>query len=81
MDKRKKVDPSNKDCAYCETSGAKLTCGKCKAAHYCSQACQRQHWKNGHKEKCIAPDKSLGLARVLGVGGGWRQPSYATTGA
>ena len=46
----KKIDPSNKDCAYCETSGAKLTCAKCKAAHYCSKACQKQHWKNGHRE-------------------------------
>jgi hypothetical protein len=52
-----KIDPSNKDCAYCETSGAKLTCGACKAAHYCRKACQKQHWKNGHKRMCIAPDK------------------------
>ena len=57
MEKSKKIDPSNKDCAYCETSGAKLTCGACKAAHYCSKACQKQHWKNGHKERCVAPEK------------------------
>ena len=53
----KKAGSSNKDCAYCGTSGAKLTCGKCKAAHYCSKPCQKQHWKNGHKERCLAPEK------------------------
>jgi hypothetical protein len=57
METSKKIDPSNKDCANCGTSGAKLTCGACKAAHYCSKACQKQHWKNGHKGACIAPDK------------------------
>ena len=57
MDKQKKIDPCNKDCANCGTSGAKLTCGACKAAHYCSKACQKQHWKNGHKGACIAPEK------------------------
>ena len=55
MDHKKGADPSKKDCAYCETSEAKLTCGKCKAAHYCSKACQKQHWKNGHKEECVKP--------------------------
>jgi TPR repeat protein len=59
MDKKKKksFDPSIKDCANCGTSGAKLTCGQCKAAHYCSKACQKQHWKNGHKGMCFAPEK------------------------
>ena len=55
--KQKKIDPSNKECANCETSGATFTCAKCKAAHYCSKACQKQHWKNGHKGACVAPEK------------------------
>jgi hypothetical protein len=57
MDKKKSADPSAKKCSNCGTSGAKLTCGACKAAHYCSKACQKQHWKNGHKGSCIAPEK------------------------
>lgn len=57
MDKQKKTDPNNKDCASCGTSGAKLTCAACKAAHYCSRACQKQHWKNGPKGMCVAPEK------------------------
>ena len=61
MDKQKQekkiIDPSKKDCTNCGTSGAKLTCGACKASHYCSKACQKQHWKNGHKGACMTPDK------------------------
>ena len=56
MDKKKAADPSIKDCAYCGTSGAKLTCANCKAAHYCSKACQKQHWKNG-QGNVVAPEK------------------------
>jgi hypothetical protein len=29
MDKQNKVDPSNRDYTYCETSGAKLACAAC----------------------------------------------------
>jgi len=55
--KKKAADPSLKDCANCETNGAKLTCAKCKATHYCSKACQTQHWKNGHKALCVTPEE------------------------
>ncbi|XP_076891722.1 ubiquitin carboxyl-terminal hydrolase 18-like [Bidens hawaiensis] len=27
-------------------------CARCKAVRYCSESCQRSHWKSGHKEKC-----------------------------
>lgn len=27
-------------------------CGRCKQARYCSQACQKAHWKAGHKIEC-----------------------------
>jgi len=27
-------------------------CSKCRVAIYCSVDCQRQHWKNGHKQVC-----------------------------
>ena len=27
-------------------------CGKCKIARYCNRGCQREHWKNAHKNEC-----------------------------
>ena len=29
-----------------------LLCGNCKRVAYCSVACQKQHWKSGHKQEC-----------------------------
>lgn len=29
-------------------------CSRCKQTSYCSNACQRKHWKNGHKAVCKA---------------------------
>lgn len=34
-----------------------MVCGRCKAVHYCSPACQEQGWINGHKRYCF--DASL----------------------
>lgn len=28
------------------------TCGRCHAVHYCSERCQREHWRATHKEDC-----------------------------
>ena len=28
-------------------------CGACKLSRYCSANCQREHWKQGHKEMCL----------------------------
>jgi uncharacterized protein len=42
-------------CASCEKSGVKLSaCSKCHAVWYCSNACQRAHWR-AHKPACITP--------------------------
>jgi len=32
-----------------------LRCSRCKNAQYCSGHCQRTHWRDGHKEKCVPP--------------------------
>lgn len=32
-----------------------LRCSRCKAATYCSMHCQRTHWRDGHKGKCMPP--------------------------
>lgn len=28
-------------------------CGACRLTRYCSQTCQKEHWKSGHKLKCL----------------------------
>ena len=30
-----------------------LYCGACKLSRYCSEKCQKEHWKNGHKLVCL----------------------------
>ena len=34
------------------SGGALKRCGRCLAAAYCSAACQRAHWRAGHKSEC-----------------------------
>ena len=41
-------------CAKCGIGGAKKLCGRCRQVSYCSQECQKQHWKR-HKKQCRAP--------------------------
>lgn len=42
-------------CVVCGSAGDKM-CGRCKTATYCSEACQKNHWKSGgHKAVCAAP--------------------------
>ena len=40
----------------CGVSGCRnvavLTCSFCMVETYCSKACQRKHWRNGHKDHC-----------------------------
>ena len=35
-----------------------LRCSRCKSARYCSTHCQRTHWRDGHKGKCVAPGEA-----------------------
>jgi hypothetical protein len=42
-------------CAQCGATGAKKSCGQCRAVRYCSASCQKLHWKRGgHKQACGA---------------------------
>lgn len=43
-----------KECANCliPLTHGSMRCSRCKAAHYCGEACQKQHWKEGHKRFC-----------------------------
>ncbi|XP_004291227.1 PREDICTED: ubiquitin carboxyl-terminal hydrolase 18-like [Fragaria vesca subsp. vesca] len=38
-------------CAVCGGDGVKK-CSRCKAFRYCSQKCQTEHWRSGHKSEC-----------------------------
>lgn len=38
-------------------------CSTCKKAHYCSQACQRKHWRDGHKDICGVPSSMVAHTR------------------
>ncbi|XP_062566982.1 uncharacterized protein LOC134229280 [Saccostrea cucullata] len=45
---------SSPACRKLETEKEKfLYCGKCRLSRYCSPECQKEHWKQGHKEMCL----------------------------
>ena len=54
---------SRSDCAWCGAKEGSIPgilkhhqCGRCKLAFYCSESCQKRHWKEGgHKHNCVAP--------------------------
>lgn len=33
-------------------------CGACRVARYCSEECQKDHWKKGHKDACLRDPES-----------------------
>lgn len=48
---------SSLSCAACQKAletPKPLRCGQCKSVYYCSQPCQVEHWKQGHKTPCTA---------------------------
>jgi tetratricopeptide (TPR) repeat protein len=42
-------------CAHCGDRGTKLRCARCRVVKYCGNACQRAHWRAGHRQECIQP--------------------------
>jgi len=62
-------------------SGSRCMCGDCRVAHYCSRACQKQHWKT-HKHVCRALQASAACraaeaARLAAGSAAITQPSSA----
>jgi len=40
-------------CSQCQRKNCRLLiCSRCKHTAYCSDVCQKQHWKSGHKQMC-----------------------------
>lgn len=48
-------------CIVCSVRSDELSiCGRCLTTYYCSIACQKQHWTNGHRKNCVkAPGCAL----------------------
>jgi hypothetical protein len=44
-------------------------CAGCRGARYCSAACQKAHWRAGHKEVCKAVQAAAAKAATAGVDG------------
>jgi hypothetical protein len=60
----------SRTCSSCCRLGASNLCGGCRASAYCSEACQRAHWKD-HKHECMARRDTRGdgcTVRILPAG-------------
>ena len=44
-------------CDYHFTEVKLRACGSCNSPRYCSKACQKKHWKEGHREICAHDSK------------------------
>ena len=43
---------SERMCNHCGKERGKLICSRCRGARYCSEECQREAWRAGHKRVC-----------------------------
>lgn len=58
-------DPSRRECANCGTADLPLhNCGQCKVTPYCGKPCQTQHWRAGHKGRCMPTEARKPSAEV-----------------
>eukprot|EP00884_Botryococcus_braunii_P006955 jgi/Botrbrau1/16260/Bobra.0066s0044.1 len=61
-------------CSLCHRE-AMQPCERCQSATYCSTACQKEHWKRGHKSECLElPQSTAGSRRAARA----RHPAPAT---
>ena len=49
---------SVRKCDFCGVENPTKICGGCGCMAYCNKDCQRNHWKNGHKNEC-QPEKEV----------------------
>jgi len=50
--KAKVAKVNEHECSNCMAPGSSI-CGRCGVASYCSRECQKAHWKESHKDRCI----------------------------
>ena len=43
----------SRKCDFCGHEGTRFRCSRCRAAFYCSGACQKRHWKAAHHTSCV----------------------------
>ena len=70
-----------KVCEGCGQEGASKCCSGCLEAFYCSTACQRQHWKAGHKHKCVKAEEPSAATALPAAASGAVQGSGGGAGA
>merc|ERR1711964_581551 len=73
--------PSDVGCKSCCGPSCSMetglkACQQCKSVWYCSRACQKRHWRAGHKKDC----KHMTDARKVFKGGKLHKPGTSTSG-
>ena len=66
-------------CSYCSAGyggnppppGQLMCCAQCKNAWYCNKACQKKHWREGHKAEC---EHLMHKRRAEKRESGWNKP-------
>lgn len=58
LSKQWNVDLDHYKCVNCskqqkDCDSKLLKCGNCGDVYYCSKACQKEHWRGGHRETCV----------------------------
>jgi len=56
---------TNKLCARCELPASRV-CTRCRCTVYCSEECQRKHWRSSHKAQCTS-DPLFGISKELSL--------------
>ena len=67
-DKKSNHSLEARECANCGSAKSPFfLCSKCKLVNYCSDACQKQHWKavGGHKKFCVSEKERMPLKTMI----------------